>query len=117
MSNIKELQDRVAAFIEERDWRQFHTDPKNTLLALGAEVGELMEIYRFTTVEQARTRVQERKDDVEDEVADILYNLLMFCEQNGIDLEQAFLQKEQKRIKRYPVEKFKGVNAKYNAGQ
>lgn len=112
---LKELQDRVAGFVEERDWRQFHADPKNTLLALGGEVGELMEIYRFTTLEEAQQRVQSRKTDVEDEVADILYNLLMFCWENDIDLEQAFLQKEQKRIQNYPVEKFKGVNAKYDS--
>jgi len=115
MSTLKQLQDRVAAFIEERDWRQFHTDPKNTLLALGGEVGELMEIYRFTTEEQARERIKTRQSDIEDEVADILYNLLMFCEQNGIDLEAAFLTKEQKRIANYPIDKFKGINAKYNA--
>lgn len=111
---IDELQNRVVAFITERDWRQFHEDPKNTLLALGAEVGELMDIYRFTTVGDAKKLSTHRKEDVEDEVADILYLLLMFCEQNGIDLEKAFMQKERKRHKKYPIEKFKGVNKKYN---
>jgi NTP pyrophosphatase (non-canonical NTP hydrolase) len=114
MSDLKTLQKRVVDFIEARDWRQFHHDPKNTLLALGAEVGELMDIYRFTTTEEAQQRVQQRKAEVEDEVADVLYLLLMFCEQNGIDLEQAFLHKEKKRELKYPVAKFKGVNTKYD---
>jgi NTP pyrophosphatase (non-canonical NTP hydrolase) len=115
MSDIKALQQQVADFIAERDWTQFHEDPKNTLIALGAEVGELMELYRFTTLEEARNRVKTRQADVEDEVADILYLVLMFCHQNGIDLEKAFLSKSKKTAEKYPVEKFKGVNAKYDA--
>ncbi len=114
MSSLKELQQRVADFIDARNWRQFHDDPKSVLLTLGSEVGELMELYRFTTTKEARARAKDRKEDVEDEVADILYVLLMFCEENGIDLEEAFLHKEQKREAKYPVAKFKNVNAKYN---
>ena len=114
MSSLRELQQRVAEFVDKRDWRQFHGDPKNTLLALGGEVGELMELYRFTTMQEAQDRSKTRKTDVEDELADILYILLMFCEENDIDLEQAFIQKEKKREVKYPVEKFKGINAKYS---
>jgi NTP pyrophosphatase (non-canonical NTP hydrolase) len=115
MSDIQALQQQVADFIAERDWTQFHEDPKNTLIALGAEVGELMELYRFTTVEEARKRAKTQKADVEDEVADILYLVLMFCHQNGIDLEKAFANKSKKTAEKYPIEKFKGVNAKYDA--
>lgn len=115
MTELQRLQKQVADFIRERDWTQFHEDPKNTLIALGAEVGELMEVYRFTTVEEARKRAQTRQTDVEDEVGDILYLILMFCEQNNIDLEKAFQQKAKKRAEKYPIEKFKGINAKYNA--
>jgi dCTP diphosphatase len=112
--SLSELQKRVVAFIEERDWTQFHDDPKNTLLALGSEVGELMEVYRFTTLDEAQKRSTHRREEVEDELADILYILLMFAHQNNIDLATAFANKEKKRATRYPVEKFKGVNKKYN---
>ncbi|HSX15179.1 MAG TPA: nucleotide pyrophosphohydrolase [Candidatus Saccharimonadales bacterium] len=114
MSDLKDLQKRVADFIDARDWRQFHDDPKNTLLALGSEVGELMDLYRFTTVEQAKQRKLSHREDVEDEVADILYLLLMFCDENDIDLEQAFLRKGIKREQRYPVQKSRGVSTKYD---
>jgi NTP pyrophosphatase (non-canonical NTP hydrolase) len=113
MSSLKDLQKRVAEFVETRNWRQFHNDPKGTLLALGGEVGELMELYRFTTEKEAQDRTTQRKEEVEDELGDILYILLMFCEENDIDLEQAFKNKEKKREAKYPVKKFKGVNAKY----
>jgi NTP pyrophosphatase (non-canonical NTP hydrolase) len=112
-ATIHDLQKRVAAFIDERDWRQFHEDPKGTLLALGAEVGELMEIYRWTTTNDAQKRSRSHQNEVEDEVADILYLLLMFCEENDINLEQAFARKEAKRAEKYPAAKSKGVNKKY----
>jgi NTP pyrophosphatase (non-canonical NTP hydrolase) len=114
-SSLHDLQKRVTQFIGERDWTQFHEDPRNTLLALGSELGELMEIYRFTTLEEAKNRSSHQREDVMDEAADIFYLLLMFCAQNEIDLEEAFDAKEKKRAVRYPVEKFKGVNKKYNA--
>lgn len=113
--SIQELQQRVVDFVEARDWRQFHDDPKGTLLALGGEVGELMEIYRLTNTEEAKQRTKTRKADIEDEVADILYVLLMFCAENDIDLEQAFINKEKKREEKYPIAKAKGINAKYDA--
>lgn len=115
MSDIKDLQKRVVDFIEERDWRQFHNDPKNTLIALVGEIGELMELYRFTTEKEAQEVSKKRKEEVEDELADILYILLMFADQNGIDLVEAFNKKEKKRIQKYPVSRFKGINKKYNA--
>lgn len=115
MSSLSQLQKRVMDFVEARDWQQFHDDPKGTLLALGGELGELMEIYRFTTTAESKQRTIERKADIEDEVADILYNLLLFCAENGIDLEGAFERKERNREKKYPVAKSKGVNAKYTS--
>lgn len=114
MSDLKTLQKRVAEFIDARDWRQFHQDPKGTLLALGSELGELMEIYRYTTTAESQARTLERKAEVEDEVADILYTLLLFCEENGIDLESSFIRKEQQRELKYPVTKAKGMNRKYD---
>lgn len=102
MSDLKTLQQQVADFSAERDWAQFHQDPKNTLIALGSELGELMELYRFTTVNEARQRIQTHKAQVEDELGDILYLILMFCHQNNIDLETAFANKVQKRAKNIP---------------
>lgn len=110
---IAELQAEVDRFIEERDWKQFHSDPRTTLLALGAEVGEIMDIFRFTNLEEAKARAVERKTDVADEIGDIMYLLLMFCNQHGLDLEKAFTDKHRKRAKKYPVHAAKGQNKKY----
>ncbi|MEV4892938.1 nucleotide pyrophosphohydrolase, partial [Nonomuraea sp. NPDC055795] len=38
---MEELAARFRAFVEARDWEQFHT-PKNLVMALAGEVGELV---------------------------------------------------------------------------
>ncbi|MFN0055983.1 MAG: nucleotide pyrophosphohydrolase, partial [Planctomycetales bacterium] len=37
---IAELREAVQAFVDERDWRQFHT-PKNLAMSLAIETAEL----------------------------------------------------------------------------
>ena len=39
---------RLAAFADERDWDQFHT-PKNLVMALAGEVGELTAEFQWLT--------------------------------------------------------------------
>jgi hypothetical protein len=41
--SIQDLQHLLRDFVAERDWEQFHT-PKNLVMALAGEVGELTEI-------------------------------------------------------------------------
>ena len=36
----------ISDFVKDRDWDQFHT-PKNVLIALVAEVGELSELFLY----------------------------------------------------------------------
>lgn len=44
--SLGQLRDTMRQFVAERDWEQFHT-PRNLLLALVGEVGELAEIYQW----------------------------------------------------------------------
>lgn len=50
--SLEELQKRLARFAEDRDWGQFHT-PKNLLMALAGEVGELVALFQWLTPEAA----------------------------------------------------------------
>ena len=50
--DIKEIQIKLAKFTQERDWDQFHS-PKNLVMALTSEVGELNEIFQWLTEEQS----------------------------------------------------------------
>ena len=44
LERIKELNQKIKDFADQRDWDQFHS-PKNLSMALSAEVGELLEIF------------------------------------------------------------------------
>lgn len=56
----------------------------------------------------------ERKDEIEEELADVFYFVLRFAQMNNIDLSQAVKNKIDKNNRKYPVEKAKGCNKKYN---
>ena len=110
MKTLDDLTNQVAKFCEERDWRQFHT-PKDTAMAIAVEAGELVEHFLWQT--DSEKYVKENKQDVSDELADILYNVLMFSHENDIDLTKAFEEKLAKNAAKYPVEKSKGKREKY----
>ena len=46
--SLAELQDALDAFVEERDWAQFHT-PKNLAMGVAIEAAEIMEHFQWCT--------------------------------------------------------------------
>ena len=55
-----------------------------------------------------------RSEDIKDELADVFYFVLRFAQMNGIDLYEALSQKIDKNRKRYPIDKSKSSNRKYD---
>ena len=47
------LRTALGAFIEERDWEQFHS-PKNLAMALSVEAAEIVEHFQWLTEEQSK---------------------------------------------------------------
>ena len=45
-NNLEKLKEKIRQFNLERDWDKFH-NPKDLLVALVSEVGELAECYRW----------------------------------------------------------------------
>ncbi len=56
----------------------------------------------------------DKREDIEDEIADILFFLLRIAHLNNIDLQAALKKKIIKNEQKYPVSLFKGSNKKYN---
>ena len=108
--NIKEIQYKLAKFAEERDWDQFHS-PKNLVMALTSEVGELNELFQWLTEEQSQNV---DKDEIRQEIADIFIYLLRLTDKLGIDIEDAVREKIEINAKKYPVDLAKGNATKYN---
>ncbi|MGE9296298.1 MAG: nucleotide pyrophosphohydrolase, partial [Puniceicoccales bacterium] len=89
-ATVETLKRKVHDFAVARDWLQFHS-PKNVSMALAAESGELMEHFLWTDSEasHARARDEKRRDDIRDELADIVIYALEFANVTGIDLASA----------------------------
>ncbi len=104
----------VKRFCEERDWDQFH-GPKDLAIGIITESSELLEHFRFLTEAQALESLKNRgrKEEIEAELADILFFLLRFAQRFDIDLGKALRRKVRKNVERYPIEKSRGSNKKY----
>jgi len=112
-TTINELKKVITQFIRERDWEQFHSI-KNVCMDLSVEASELMEIFTWADDQRAKHLLNTKREEVEDEAADVLFALLNFCNICSIDLVKAFENKMKKNIAKYPVEKAKGKALKYN---
>ncbi len=113
-ATLSSLKQRVRDFAVERDWLQFHS-PKNVSMALAAEAGELMEHFLWTDSGASHDRAHEakRRQDIQDELADIVIYALEFANVTGIDLASAIEAKMAQNAAKYPVEKAKGRSEKY----
>jgi len=113
MSQIDKLKSKLVKFRDERDWKQFH-NPKDISQAISIESAELLEHFLWISKEASHDVVNENKEEISDELADIFAYLLSFSDITGIDLEEALLNKLEKNNKKYPIEKAKGKATKYN---
>ncbi len=108
-TTVAQLRDAWARFVTEREWQPFHS-PKNLVMALSVEVGELME--HFLWIDNAASHQTGRdakvREQVADELADVAGCVFALCNALDMDLSQAIAQKMAKNVVKYPVEKSRG---------
>jgi NTP pyrophosphatase (non-canonical NTP hydrolase) len=109
---LQELKERVATFVAQRDWNQFHA-PKNLSMTIAAEAAELLEKFLWVESKDSYAAVDNNRSEVEDELADVLFAVLCFANAAGIDLSSAFATKFAKIEKKYPIDKVRGKSNKY----
>lgn len=102
-------------FAEARDWAQFHS-PKNLVMALSGEVGELNEIFQWMTEAESFNAASSEATAkaVRDEIADVALYLIRLSDVLGIDLNEAVSSKLAMNAAKYPVDLSRGVSTKYN---
>ncbi|MEJ5168652.1 MAG: nucleotide pyrophosphohydrolase, partial [Arcobacteraceae bacterium] len=100
LENIKSI---LYTFSTDRDWEKYHS-PKNLVMALSGEVGELNEIFQWLNEEDSYNLPDEVLEHTKEEIADIAVYLIRICMKLDIDLESAILSKMEKNIQKYPVE-------------
>ncbi|KAK7339068.1 hypothetical protein VNO77_19711 [Canavalia gladiata] len=98
------LKQLMAQFAKERDWEPFHS-PRNLLLALVGEVGELSEIFQWKgeVPKGLPDWKEEEKLHLGEELSDVLLYLVRLSDMCGVDLGKAALRKVQLNAIKYPA--------------
>ena len=102
---MKELENKIVKFAEDRDWLQFNT-PENLAKSIAIEAGELLECFQWNN--------NFDKDEVCEELADVVNYCILLADKLDVELEDIILAKLEKTRKKYPVDKAKGKSTKYN---
>lgn len=88
--DIKELTQEMNALVRSKGWYEPDSKrpqtPRNLAISLALEAAEILEHFQFR--EQAKD-----KKELAGELADVALYLLQLASVNGIDLEQAILDK------------------------
>ncbi|WP_312709346.1 nucleotide pyrophosphohydrolase [Stenotrophomonas sp.] len=102
-------------FAEARDWAQFHS-PKNLVMALSGEVGELNEVFQWMTEADSFNAASSEATAkaVREEIADVALYLIRLSDVLGIDLNEAVSSKLATNAAKYPIDLSRGVSTKYN---
>ena len=98
--------DRIRKFTVDRDWEQFHT-PGNIAKSIVIEAAELLECFQWD---------EENYDlgHVKEELADVLVYCRNMLDRLGLDEDEIVNAKMDQNERKYPVDKAKGRNDKYD---
>jgi NTP pyrophosphatase (non-canonical NTP hydrolase) len=104
--DLSDLQRAVQDFCEARNWDELHS-LKNLAIGAVTEAAELVEPYRFRTDQEldAYVKTTEGRENLQDELADVLFFLLRISQRYEVDLDHALRAKLQKNAAKYPVSK------------
>ena len=102
-------------FCEERDWDQYH-NAKDLAIDIITEASELLEHFRFKSEKEVEEIMKDDKKShmVKEELADVAIGVIRLAQMYDIDLSKEVQDKLIEAGKKYPIEKSKGSNKKYN---
>lgn len=108
-ATVQDLKMLVKDFIAKRSWEKYH-NPKDLAEAVCIEAAELLEVFQWSTVEEASSwrNVSPKMDSVKEELADVLIYCLSMANVLNIDLSEAVFKKLEKNEAKYPVDKYFG---------
>lgn len=110
--DLKDLTKRIVDFRDARDWKQFHNG-KDLAISLVLEANELLEHFQWKTEDDIKSFSVEKKGKIREELADVLYWILLMGHDLEIDVSAALREKMEVNEAKYPVVKAKGKNLKY----
>ena len=97
---------RIRKFTEDRDWDQFHS-PANLAKSIAIEAAELLECFQWDEENYDLEHVKE-------ELADVIVYCQDMLDKLGLNVDEIVNKKMDKNEAKYPVEKARGNNTKYD---
>ena len=98
--------DRIRKFSSDRDWDKYHT-PSNLAKTIVIEATELLECFQWNNEDFDIKHVTE-------ELADVIVNCQNLLDKLCLDVDEIVNKKMEQNEKKYPVEKFKSLDKKYD---
>jgi len=116
MSKLDVLIKEIIRFNKKRGWGPTESDHAKSIVI---EASELLEHYQWDESDRDVRGVEPKNyEEISEEVADVFWYLVSFCNTAGINLEKAVKEKIDKNEEKYPEHKFKGKhNDKFYKGQ
>ena len=111
--SISALTAQIQAFVDAREWRKYH-NAKDLAVAIAAEAGELMQHFVWQQEDQIEKRLENNREEIASEIADVAILLFEFADNLGMRLGDVMEAKLARNEVRYPVEKSRGNNLKYS---
>ncbi|MBL3398805.1 nucleotide pyrophosphohydrolase [Staphylococcus pasteuri] len=110
MDETKEILKEINQFRDARNWRQFHNE-KDLSLSISLEAAELLELFQWKSSEEV---VENKLERLAEELADVLIYSYMLADNLDFDINDIIRKKLVKNAEKYPLEKSKDNNSKYN---
>ena len=98
--------ERIRKFSSDRDWDKFHS-PANLAKTIVIEATELLECFQWDDENY-------KLEHLKEELADVIVNCQNMLDKLGLDADEIVNAKMDQNEAKYPVEKAKGQNKKYN---
>ncbi len=106
-TELEGLAGRLREFARAREWEQFHT-PKNLVMALAGEVGELVAEFQWLTADESADPGPEALARMVTELGDVTLYLVRLADVLGVDLVEAARAKLDDNERRYDADSYRG---------
>ena len=104
----KETIEKVLAFRDDRDWKQYHNG-KDLAISISLEANELLEVFQWSKEDCDRP---ERIVQIKEELADVLIYAIMMSDYYNLDLDEIIDSKLTKNLNKYPKDKLINLKTK-----
>ncbi|WRP08170.1 nucleotide pyrophosphohydrolase [Rossellomorea aquimaris] len=95
---MNQLCEKVIEFRDERNWDGNHNE-KDLAISISLEANELLENFQWKT---SREAVEATRQNIKEEMADVLIYLVQLADKMDIDLEEEVYRKLEKNALKYP---------------